>query len=84
MNPRVVAFQLRVEDVHSLLDVGMPAQRRDQQSRPRSRVAKDNELHRDIEDVRRDMREMEQRLIIKLGPLIALAIGIVAALVKLL
>ncbi|WP_333876844.1 hypothetical protein [Methylobacter sp.] len=25
-----------------------------------------NELHRDIEDVRRDMREMEQRLIIKL------------------
>jgi len=43
-----------------------------------------NELHRDIEDVRRDMREMEQRLIIKLGPLIALAIGIVAALVKLL
>lgn len=42
-----------------------------------------NELHRDIEDVRRDMREMEQRLIIKLGALIALAIGIVAALVKL-
>ncbi len=43
-----------------------------------------NELHRDIADVRRDMREMEQRLIIKLGVLIALAIGIVAALVKLL
>ncbi|MDO9048183.1 MAG: DUF1640 domain-containing protein [Methylobacter sp.] len=43
-----------------------------------------NELRRDIEDVRRDMREMEQRLIIKLGALIALAIGIVAALVKLL
>ncbi len=43
-----------------------------------------NELHRDIEDVRRDMRELEQRLIIKLGALIALAIGIVAALVKLL
>ena len=43
-----------------------------------------NDLHRDIEDVRRDMREMEQRLIIKLGALVALAIGIVAALVKLL
>ncbi len=43
-----------------------------------------NELRRDIEDVRRDMRELEQRLIIKLGALIALAIGIVAALVKLL
>lgn len=43
-----------------------------------------NELRRDIEDVRRDMRELEQHLIIKLGALIALAIGIVAALVKLL
>jgi len=38
---------------------------------------------RDIEDVRRDMRELEQRLIIKLGALIAFAIGIVAVLVKL-
>ena len=41
-------------------------------------------LHRDIDDVRRDMREMEQRLIINLGGLIAFAIGIVAVLVKLL
>ena len=39
---------------------------------------------RDIDDVRRDMREMEQRLIIKLGALVAFAIGIVAVLVKLL
>ncbi len=39
---------------------------------------------RDIEDVRRDIRESEQRLIIKLGALIAFAVGIVAALVKLL
>ena len=39
---------------------------------------------RDIDDVRRDMREMEQRLIIKMGALIAFAIGIVAVLVKLL
>jgi hypothetical protein len=30
------------------------------------------------------MRDMEQRLIIKLGALIALSIGVVAALVKLL
>jgi len=43
-----------------------------------------NEIKRDIDDVRRDMKEMEQRLIIKLGTLMALAIGIVAALVKLL
>ncbi len=39
---------------------------------------------RDVDDVRRDMREMEQRLIIKLGALVAFAIGIVAVLVKLL
>jgi hypothetical protein len=39
---------------------------------------------RDIEDLRRDMREMEQRLIIKLGAMMVVAIGIVAALVKLL
>jgi hypothetical protein len=41
-------------------------------------------VRRDIDDVRRDMREMEQRLIIKMGALIAFAIGIVTALVKLL
>ena len=41
-------------------------------------------VRRDIDDVRRDMREMEQRLIIKLGALMAFSIGIVAALVKLL
>jgi hypothetical protein len=39
---------------------------------------------RDIEDLRRDMREMEQRLIIKLGSMMVVAIGIVAVLVKLL
>ena len=39
---------------------------------------------RDIEDVRLDMRELEQRLIIKLGTLIGFAIGVVAILVKLL
>jgi hypothetical protein len=39
---------------------------------------------RDIDDVRRDMREMEQRLIIKLGSMMVVAIGIVAVLVKLL
>lgn len=36
------------------------------------------------EDLHREMRDLEQRLMIKLGALIALAIGIVAALVKLL
>ncbi len=43
---------------------------------------------RDIDELRRDMDarfiQLEQRLIIKLGTLIAVAIGLVAALVKLL
>lgn len=43
---------------------------------------------RDIDELRRDMDskfiQLEQRLIIKLGGLMALSIGIVAALVKLL
>ncbi len=47
-----------------------------------------NNVRRDIDDLRRDMDsrfiQMEQRLIIKLGTLMALSIGIVAALVKLL
>lgn len=38
----------------------------------------------DIDDLRRDMVAMEQRLIIKLGGLMAISIGIVAVLVKLL
>ncbi len=39
---------------------------------------------RDIDDLRRDMRELEQRIIIKLGVMMAISIGTVAALVKLL
>ena len=36
------------------------------------------------DDMHREMRDLEQRLIIKLGALMAVAIGVVAALVKLL
>lgn len=47
-----------------------------------------NDVRRDINDLRRDMDtrliQLEQRLIIKLGGLMALSIGIVAALIKLL
>lgn len=39
---------------------------------------------RDIEDLRREMQLLEQRLVIKLGALVTVAIGAVAALVKLL
>ena len=58
-------------------------------------LATQKDLHRDIGDLRRDMDarfaqvdarfvQLEQRLTIKLGTLMALSIGIVAALVKLL
>ena len=47
-----------------------------------------NDVRRDITDLRRDMDtrliQLGQRLIIKLGAMIAFAIGIVAVLVKLL
>ncbi len=42
------------------------------------------DLTREADLLRRDMREMEQRIVIKLGALMAASIGIVAALVKLL
>ena len=42
------------------------------------------DLKYEAELLRRDMHDMEQRLIIKLGALMAFSIGIVAALVKLL
>lgn len=45
-----------------------------------------NIVRRDIEDLRRDMDsrliQLEQRLIIKLGTLMAISVGVVAALVK--
>jgi len=51
-------------------------------------LATQKDLHRDIDDLSRDIDarfvQMEQRLTIKLGALMAFSIGIVAALVKLL
>ncbi len=51
-------------------------------------LASKEDLHREIESLRRDMDarfiQTEQRLVIKLGALMAFSIGIVAALVKLL
>jgi uncharacterized membrane protein YheB (UPF0754 family) len=44
----------------------------------------DAKIDTKIEEVRRDLREMELRLIIKLGAMLAVAIGVVAALNKVL
>ena len=41
------------------------------------------DLRLEVDLLRRDMHDMEQRLIIKLGVLMAFSIGAVAALVKL-
>ena len=43
-----------------------------------------DDLTREVDLLRRDMREMELRIVIKLGALMAFSIGIVATLVKLL
>ena len=47
-----------------------------------------DDLRRDMREIesnlKRDMRELEQRMLIKLGGLMVLAVGIVATLVKLL
>jgi hypothetical protein len=72
--------------IRTLKDAGIPEQQaeafadafRDAQGEA------DLATRRDIDDLRRDMREMEQRLIIKLGGLMAVSIGLVAALVRLL
>ena len=40
-------------------------------------------LRRDLADVRRDMKELEMRLTIRLGTMMVIAVGVVATLVKL-
>jgi hypothetical protein len=47
-------------------------------------LASKEDLRHEVELLRRDMHDMEQRLVIKLGGLMAFSIGIIAALVKLL
>jgi polyhydroxyalkanoate synthesis regulator phasin len=42
------------------------------------------ELRHDLELLRRDMRELESRLVIRLGAMVVVAVGVVAALAKLL
>ena len=72
--------------VSTLKDAGVPESQAEAISEAFKEAQGEAELatKRDIDDLRRDMSDMEQRLIIKLGALIALSIGIVAALVKLL
>ncbi|CAA9889982.1 conserved hypothetical protein [Candidatus Methylobacter favarea] len=83
--------------IRTLKDAGIPEQQAEafseafKDAQGEAELATQNDIHdlrRDIDDLRRDMEarfiQLEQRLIIKLGGLMALAIGLVAALVKLL
>ena len=77
---------------NTLKDAGVPPAQAEAEAAALSEVLEVNlkelvtkdDLKHEVELLRRDMRDMEQRLIIKLGALMAFSIGIVAALVKLL
>lgn len=81
---------------NTLKEAGVPSAQAEAEAKALSEVLEVNlkelvskeDLHREIESLRREMNsgfiQLEQRLIIKLGGLMALSIGIVAALVKLL
>ncbi len=77
---------------NALKEAGVPAAQAEAEAMALSEVLEINlrdlvtkeDLKHEVELLRRDMRDMEQRLVIKLGGLMAFSIGVVAALVKLL
>ncbi|MEI6545368.1 MAG: DUF1640 domain-containing protein [Methylococcales bacterium] len=77
---------------NTLKEAGVPSAQAEAEATALSEVLEVNlkdlvtkqDLKYEAELLRRDMHDMEQRLIIKLGALMAFSIGIVAALVKLL
>ena len=77
---------------NTLKEAGVPSAQAEAEAAALSEVLEVNfkelvtkeDLKHEVELLRRDMRDMEQRLIIKLGALMAFSIGAVAALVKLL
>ena len=77
---------------NTLKDAGVPSAQAEAEAKALSEVLEVNlkelvtkeDLRYEVELLRRDMHDMEQRLIIKLGVLMAFSIGSVAALVKLL
>ena len=77
---------------NTLKDAGVPSAQAEAEATALSEVLEVNlkelvtkeDLRYEVELLRRDMHDMEQRLIIKLGVLMTFSIGSVAALVKLL
>ena len=78
--------------VNTLKQAGVPSAQADAEATALSEVLEVNlkelvtkeDLRHEVDLLRRDLHDMEQRLIIKLGALMALSIGIITALVKLL
>lgn len=78
-----------------LIAAGVPAQQAEVQAEAIAEIIEDRlstkqdlkelevALKHDILDLKRDMKEMEQRIIIKLGAMMAASIAIIAALIKL-
>ena len=77
---------------NTLKEAGVPSAQAEAEATALSEVLEVNlkdlvtkqDLKYEAELLRRDMHDMEQRLIIKLGALMAFSMGVVAALVKLL
>ena len=72
--------------IRTLKEAGIPESQAEAFSEAFKEAQGEAELatKRDIDDVRRDMIQLEQRLIIKLGSMMVVAIAVIAALVKLL
>ena len=78
-----------------LIAAGVPAQQAEVQAEAIAEIIEDRlstkqdlkelevALKHDILDLKRDMKEMEQRIIIKLGAMMAASIAIIAVLIKL-
>jgi len=77
---------------NTLKEAGVPSAQAEAEATVLSEVLEVNlkelvtkeDLRHEVDLLRRDIHDMEQRLIIKLGALMTVSIGIVAALVKLL
>jgi len=68
-----------------LIAVGVPAQQAEVQAETFAEIIDENlATKQDISELKRDLKEMEQRIIIKLGAMIAASIAVTVALVKLL
>ena len=81
---RSIAFDT-LEYAKKLESVGIPAEQAEVHAEALAGIIDERLASKqDILDLRRDMKEMEMRLTIKLGAMLVVAIGIFATLVKLL